>query len=137
MPRHQSFLKFLILCYMPFGVVAGIGAYAGTFWYLFSGEKYLAAADAPSGHFRALIVRVRDNHDCGASGGTFVVIERKIGFLKTGELSVFCAADEAADGLGVQWSGPSELSINCPRCTEGEFHFYNGRWGEFTFRLEH
>jgi nucleoside-diphosphate kinase len=56
-------------------------------------------------------------------------------FLKTGEFSPFCVSSEAASRLTVQWSGPNQLSIFCPKCTEENFDFCDGNWGEVTFQL--
>jgi hypothetical protein len=115
------------------GVVGGVGALAGTLWYYFSGTKYLMASSSPSRQYRALITKERDQTDCGGSGSTFVVVERKTGFIKSGEMPLFCVSDEGARDLKIQWSGPSD----CPQCGNGTFRFYNGRLGDFTFRLEH
>jgi hypothetical protein len=137
MPRRQRFLKFLILCFMPIGVIGGIGALAGTFWYYFSAQKYLVAATSPSQRYRALIIRERDSDDCGSSGGRFIVVQRKSGFFKTGEMPVFCVSEDGSENLNIRWSGSNELTIACPHCEDGTFRFYNGRWGDFSFRLEH
>jgi hypothetical protein len=46
MPRKQRFLKFCILLMMPVAVIAALSAFAGTFWYQFSGVKYLSAINS-------------------------------------------------------------------------------------------
>jgi len=137
MPRQQRLLKILILCFMPIGVIGGVGALAGTLWYYFSATQYLMASSSPSGRYRALLTKERDQTDCGGSGGTFVVVERTRGLIKSGEMPLFCVSDEGARDLKVRWSGLDELTIDCPHCENGTFRFYNGRWGDFTFRLEH
>jgi hypothetical protein len=137
MPRRQRFLKLLILCYMPIGVIGGMGALAGTLWYYFSATTYLAAANSPNGRYRALIVRERDADECGESESRFVVVQHKAGFIKTGEMTVFCVSRDGASDLSIRWSGSNELTIDCPHCEDGSFRFYNGRWGDFSFRLEH
>lgn len=137
MPRRQRFLKLLILCFMPVGIIGGIGAIAGTFWFYFSGTKYLASATSPDGRYRALIVEERDSDDCGGAGSILVVAQRKISFLKTGELAIFCVSHSGAGDLSIRWSGSNELTIDCPQCVNGTFRFYNGGWGDFSFRLEH
>jgi len=137
MPRQQRLLKLLILCYMPLGVIAGIGAYAGTLWYFFDGTKYLASSNSPSRRYRAVLVSQRDGEDCGAPDQKEIVIERRIGILRTGELALFCVDEQTSEGLSLRWTGPDELTIRCPNCEEGSFRFYNGRWGRFTYRLDH
>jgi hypothetical protein len=137
MPQNQRLLKLLILCFMPIGVIAGTGAIAGTFWYYFAGTKYLAASTSPSGHYRALITTERDRQDCGFSRAKFVTIERRTAFVKTGEMPLFCVSDDGAAGLSLRWSAPNELTIDCPQCENGTFRFYNGNWGDFSYRLEH
>jgi len=139
MPRQQRLLKLCILLMMPVAVIASLGAYAGTFWYFFSGERYLSAAGSPSGHFRAVLVEERDSRcedDRGSANSTFLKVERRAAFLKTGEVVPFCVAGDSTDGLTVRWSGPSELTIDCPKCTDGKFGFSTSIWGEATFKLE-
>jgi hypothetical protein len=136
MPRRQQLLKVLILCYMPIGIIGAAGALAGTMWYYFSATKYLAAATSPDNRYRALIVEERDRTDCGDSRSRIVVVQRKAGFIKTGEISLFCVSSEGAGNLSLRWSGSNELTIECPHCEDGSFRFYNGRWGDFSFRLE-
>jgi len=139
MPRQQRFLKFCLLLFMPIGVIAAVGAFAGTFWYNFSGEKYLNAVSSPSGKFRAVLVEERDNH-CVEDGSitrnsVFLKLERKSWLLKTGEFVPFCATKDAAAGLSIHWSGADELSIDCPGCGDQNFEFYDRTWGEASFRL--
>ena len=139
MPREQRLLKFCILLMMPLAVIAAFGAFAGTFWFSFSGEKYLSAVNSPSGHFRAVLVEERDSR-CGDAGSTessiFLKLERRVSLLKTGEFTPFYAAKSAAAGLSMRWSGPNQLFIDCPKCTEESFDFYGGNWGEATFQLK-
>jgi hypothetical protein len=137
MPRQQGVLKLLILCFMPFGVVGAVGALAGTIWYFFSADSYLAEATSPSHQYRALIVRERDRDDCGFADSKIIVVERKTGILKTGELPLFCVSKEGSESLNIRWSGLNELTIDCPHCGDGSFRFYDGRWGDFSFRLVH
>src|SRR5271156_340459 len=138
MQRQQRLLKLCILLLMPVGVIAAMGALAGTFWFYASGVRYLSSANAPSGHFRAIIFKSRDQNECGESARTditFVVVERHTWFVKTGEFTPFCVFAEAASGLSIHWSGPNELSIVCPNCTEENSTFYDGNWGQAAFRL--
>jgi len=134
--HRQRFLKILIICYAPLGIVAGIGAYAGTFWFYFSQTKYLSSANSPSGRYRALLLEEKDSAEC-KDDDKAILIERRAGIFKTGELPLFCVRDTNARDLDFQWSGPSELTIDCPNCEPGTFEYYNGKWGEFSFRLEH
>jgi len=122
---------------MPIGVIGAVGALAGTFWYYFSAEEYLAATTSPGDRYRALIVSERERDDCGASGSKIVVVQRKTGFFKTGEMPVFCVSENGSNNLNIRWSGSTELTIDCPHCEDGSFRLYNGRWGDFSFRLEH
>src|ERR1700761_5317072 len=55
MPKEQRLLKLCILLFTPITTVAAMGALAGTLWFGFSGEQYLAAVNAPSGRFRAVV----------------------------------------------------------------------------------
>jgi hypothetical protein len=43
-PGQQRLLKFLILCYMPVGVVGAIGAYAGAPSGIFLGDQIFRCA---------------------------------------------------------------------------------------------
>lgn len=73
----QRLLKLAILLFTPIALIASLGTDAGTFWYYFSGVKYLASADSPNGQYRSVIVRARDSHTYGTDGDTFVVVERR------------------------------------------------------------
>jgi hypothetical protein len=140
MPRKQRFLKFCILLMTPITVIAAFGAFTGTFWFSFSGEKYLSAVDSPSGHFRAVLVEEHDNQCINSEGipeyCVSLRLERHAWLLKTGEFTPFYAAKSAADGLSMRWSGPNRLFIDCPKCTGESFDFYGGNWGEATFQLK-
>jgi hypothetical protein len=135
MPKEQRLLKLCILFFTPVATLAAMGTLAGTIWFGLSGERYLSAVNAPSGQFRAILVHERDSRDCGQSGSTYVTVERRMGFVKTGAFTPFCVSDDSTDGLTIQWSGNNELSITCPKCRNENFWFYDGNWGTVSFRF--
>jgi len=66
------------------------------------------------------------------------VAERKTGFIKSGEMPLFCVFRmKVREDLRFGGRDRNELTIDCPQCENGTFRFYNGRWGDFSFRLEH
>jgi hypothetical protein len=133
MPKNRKIVKLAILLIAPFSVIAALGAYAGTFWFYFSQEKWVAASTSPSARFRALTVT--ETGGCGSRKSTFVVIERRLGILKTGEFTAFCLADDAGD-MQIHWTGPDELTISCLNCSRTKYEMYGPRWGRATFRYE-
>ena len=135
MPKKQRLLKLFILLFTPIATLAARGTLAGTIWFGLSGERYLGAINAPSGQFRAVIVQERDSHDCGQSGNTFITVERKVWFIKTGTFTPFCVGNDFADGLSMRWSGKNDLTITCPKCSGDNFWFDDENWGGVAFKL--
>jgi hypothetical protein len=135
MARKQAALKLAILLMAPVSTLAALGAYAGTFWFYFSQQKFRSASTSPSKRFRVVVVERLGDDGCGSSKSTFVVVERRFGVFKTGEFAAFCLGDDAGN-LSLKWTGPDELTIDCLNCPATEFQMYGSRWGRATFRYE-
>jgi hypothetical protein len=139
-PGKQRFLKLGILLITPFSILAAFGAFTANAWLSFSSEQYRSAANSPSGHFRAVLAEEHatrcEEKERGWTHSFFLKVERRAWFVKTGEFVPFCVAGDSAAGLSMRWSGPNELTIECPNCADERFEFYSGNWGEATFRMK-
>jgi hypothetical protein len=113
---------------MPFGVVAGLGAISSFSLLAIYTVRLSQQSDAPDKTYRAYVAHVFDSRDCGRRSSSVVVVERRFGYLKTGEFVPFCF-DGSPEEIHLSWSSPDDLSIGCPHCDPSKIERFVGNWG--------
>jgi hypothetical protein len=128
MAISQRKMKFLLLMYMPLGVLAALGSFASFSVREISDVHFSQQSDAPGKTYRAYIAQVFSSQNCGRLSSSMVVIERRFGYLKTGEFVPFCF-DGGPEAIQLSWTGPYDLTIACLHCEPGKIERYAGNWG--------
>jgi hypothetical protein len=113
---------------MPFGILAGLGAFSSFSVRELSDVHLSQQSDAPGKTYRAYIEHVFTSQSCGRNSSSMVVIERRFGYLKTGEFIPFCL-DGSPEEIHLSWSSPHDLSIACPHCDPSKIENFVGNWG--------
>jgi hypothetical protein len=133
--RSQRTLKVLLLIYMPFGVLAGLGGFASFSLREISDVHLSQQSDAPGRTYRAYIAHVFSSQNCGRLSSSIVVVERRLGYLKTGEFVPFCF-DGDPGAIRLSWNGPYDLTIGCPHCAPARVERYPGNWGALRLHYD-
>jgi hypothetical protein len=134
MARSQRILKFLILLYMPFGILAGLGSVSSFSLRELSDVHLSQQSDAPGKTYRAYIEHIFSSQNCGRNR-SMVVVERRFGYLKTGEFVPFCL-DGSPDEIRLSWSSSHDLNIACPHCDPDKIEGFVGNWGALRLHYD-
>ena len=128
MAISQRKLKFLLLMYVPFGILAALGSFASFSLLEISDVHFSQQSDAPLKTYRAYVAHVFSSENCGQISSSMVVVERRFGYLKTGEFVPFCF-DGDPEAIRLSWTGPYDLTIACLQCEPDKIERYAGNWG--------
>ena len=132
MPGQQRWLKLLIRLYLPFGILAGLGAITSLALPGLFSSKLSQQTDAPDNAYRAYVMQVDGSNNCGKSSSSLVMIERRLGYFKTGEYIPYCF-DGPPDHIHLEWKTPHDLTIRCKECDSDKISTYGGPWGKLNF----
>ena len=120
---------------MPFGILAGLGSFASFSFRELSDVHLSQQSDAPGKTYRAYIAHVFSSRNCGRDSSSLVVIERRFGYLKTGEFVPFCL-DGSPEEIRLSWSSPDDLTVACPRCDPSKIELFAGNWGALRLHYD-
>ena len=129
-------LKFFILLMLPVVTLAGFGGFASFLMMGLNPGKTLSATWSPDGTYRARVMEAfGTTQGCGVGTSYVVFVERRWGFIKTGEVEPFCFVGLPSQ-LSVEWNGSTALSVACTGCDPETAYAYDQNWGRLHFRFD-
>lgn len=135
-PRAQRALKLFILLMLPVMTLAGFGGFASILMIGLNPGKTFSAAWSPDGAYRARVMEVYGpRQGCASSTSYVVFVERRWGYIKTGQVEPFCFVGSPSQ-LSVKWEDSTTLAIACTACDEQGTYTYDRNWGRLRFAFD-
>ncbi len=135
-PREERVLKLFILLMLPLMTLAGFGGFASVLMLGLNPGKTVSAAWSPDGAYRGRVMEVYGTtQGCGGSTSYVVFVERRWGYIKTGQVEPFCFVGSPSQ-LAVEWKDSKTLSIACTGCEEESTYAYDLNWGRLHFAFD-
>ncbi len=97
-------------------------------------EKLASSVWSQDKHYRASVVVYAGSNGCGRSSSTFVLVERRDYFFKTGEFAPFCL-DGPPERISLSWKDSKTLAIGCSGCDEN-YGYEDQNWGKLHFAYD-
>jgi hypothetical protein len=132
--RDQKVLKFFIRLMLPVVTLGGFGSIAGLLLVFSNTSRVSKAVWSGDKHYRASVIQSFTFDGCGHSSSSFVLVERRNFFFKTGQFTPFCL-DGSPDRITLRWKDNQTLAIECSACEEN-YGYADQNWGKLRFSYD-